>query len=292
MYFSKLILSSAARIAKVLPNSVKANIYTVKPLARFLRTSLNLAAPEGQTLVTISSGGLEGFRCYLDLKTEKDYWLGTYEIDLQEAASTLIKKGDVVYDVGANIGYMSMLFARYAGMEGKIFAFEAFPQNVERMKKNITINNLENQIIVLNYAVVDSNKEVSFLVGPSHETGKAEGSVGRKETAYRDRIIIQGISLDDFVFSLDNPLPDVVKMDIEGGEVMALPGMKRVLQEGRPLVFLELHGPEAATQAKRILQTVHYDIHSLEKGFPNLPYEKELDWKMYLIATPEEKTIC
>ena len=73
---------------------------------------------------------------------------------------------------------------------------------------------------------------------------------------------------------------------------MALPGMKRVLQEGRPLVFLELHGPEAATQAKRILQTVHYDIHSLKKGFPNLPYEKELDWKMYLIATPEEKTIC
>lgn len=292
MAFSQWILSSAALISKVLPNSIKARIYQVKPLAQLLRKSLNIVAPEGLTLVNISSGSLEGFNCYLDLKMEKDYWLGTYEMNLQEAARYFIKKGDIVYDVGANIGYISMIFAKYTGKNGKVFAFEAFAENIERMEKNIEVNNLESQIEVLYYAVVDSDEEVSFLVGPSHETGKAEGSMGRKETTYRERVTVPGISLDSFVYNLGNPLPNVVKMDIEGGEVMALPGMRRLLRDGRPLVFLELHGPEAAKKASEIFREAQYGIHSLEKGYPKISYEKELDWKMYLVCLPEEKDIC
>ena len=69
------------------------------------------------------------------------------------------------------------------------------------------------------------------------------GSAGRDDR-YESEVNVLGISLDEFVYGQGNPPPQVVKMDIEGGEVLALPGMRRVLTEARPLMLMELHGPE------------------------------------------------
>ena len=57
----------------------------------------------------------------LDLRAEKDYWLGTYEPDLQAAARKLVQPGGTVYDVGANIGFISLACANLVGMSGRVF---------------------------------------------------------------------------------------------------------------------------------------------------------------------------
>lgn len=141
--------------------------------------------------------------------------------------------------------------------------------------------------MVVSAAVVDRVGPVNFLIGPSGGMGKAVGSAGRTKLNYGHSIAVPGISLDEFVFQDGNPAPQVVKLDIEGGEVLALPGMTRLLTEARPLLLLELHGPEAASVAWDILNAREYQIYRMARNYPEVRGFEELDWKSYLIAKPK-----
>jgi FkbM family methyltransferase len=278
------ILSLAALAARLLPEPFKAALYRIKPLARLLRGGLNQAAPAGLSEVRIAAGGLAGCTFLLDLKTEKDYWLGTYEPGLQAALRKLIPPGAVIYDVGANIGYVSLLLAKAAGEQGRVYAFEALPANLERLRRNLALNRMEARVQVVPGAVTRSAGPVTFLVHTSGGMGKAEGSAGRQDETYQSEITIPGLSLDEFVYLNKNPLPQVVKMDIEGGEVMALPGMSRLLAEAKPLMLMELHGPKSARVAWETLTSAGYRLAWMKPGFPEIASLQALDWKAYIVA--------
>jgi FkbM family methyltransferase len=282
---TNFFLRLASFLARILPDRVKKLLYAIDPLARRIRAALNRAAPSGLTEVTVAAGGLKGGHLQLDLHVEKDYWLGTYETDLQQAVSDLIQPNMVVYDVGANIGYISLLLARVVGEQGRVFSFEALPANLERLRCNLALNPFGDRVRVVAAAVSADSQPVRFLVGPSGAMGKAEGSAGRS-LAYAETLEVSGIALDDFVYRDDNPSPDVVKMDIEGGEVLALQGMTCLLDEARPLILLELHGPEAARVAWETLTQADYTIHAMSAGYPQVTSLDALDWKAYLVARP------
>jgi FkbM family methyltransferase len=279
----KLVLSTASWMARVLPNPVKQRIYDIDPLARLIRNALNRAAPTGLTEIAIAAGGAEGMKMRLDLQLEKDYWLGTYESDLQASINDLIEPGWTAFDVGANIGFVSLLFAKKLERSGKIFAFEALPINLDRLQTHVEINALDSRIDVIPAAVTASSKPVQFLIGPSGAMGKAEGSAGRT-VEHREAVDVPGICLDDFVYRDGNPIPQVIKMDIEGGEVLALEGMKRLLIEAHPLILLELHGPDAARVSWEILSEAGYQIFRMQQGYPTVSTFDELDWKAYIVA--------
>lgn len=281
----KAVLRLAAGVSRMLPASFIKRLYEIGPLARAIRGFLNLVAPTGFIEVEASAGALAGMRMHLDLQSEKDYWLGTYETDLQKVISDLVEPGWVAYDVGANIGYIALLLTQAVGDEGKVVAFEALPSNVERLQGNVTLNNLGSRVHIVHGAVGAASTPVRFLVGPSGAMGKAEGSAGRSEGHF-ESIEVPGYSLDDFIYQQGNPPPQVVKMDIEGGEVLALPGMRRLLAEARPLIFLELHGPEAARVAWERLTAIGYRISRMQLGYPKVSSVDELDWKAYLVAIP------
>ena len=76
-------------------------------------------------------------------------------------------------------------------------------------------------------------------------------------------------------------------MDIEGGEVLALPGMKRILAEHHPLMLLELHGPESEQAAWETLTAAGYTLRAMQAGYPPIRTPQELGWKAYLIARYE-----
>ena len=281
----KFLLSFAAFTARILPPRIKTRVYQIKPLARLVRGTLNRAAPAGLTEITVAAGGAEGMKMELDLHLEKDYWLGTYETELQATVDDLIQPGWVAYDVGANIGFVTLLLAKKIGDTGKIFAFEALSDNLERLNAHVEINGLAPRVRVIPGAVAATSEPLRFLVGPSGAMGKAEGSAGRPE-GHREAIEVPGISLDDFIYREGNPPPQVIKMDIEGGEVLALLGMPRLLAEARPLILLELHGPEAARVSWETLTTAGYQISRMQHGYPRVLSLDDLDWKAYLVAMP------
>ena len=283
---ANLLLSFAAWTARCLPMSVKRGLYTFRPLAGLLRGALNRAAPHGFTPVVVAAGGLQGLRLSLDLQEEKDYWLGTYELDLQAAVADLVGPGMLVYDVGANIGYISLLLARRVGAAGHVYAFEALPANLERLRLNLELSGLAARVTVVPAAVIEKKRPARFLVGPSGGMGKAAGSAGRQDVVYSQTLEVNGLSLDEFVYADGNPPPQVVKMDIEGGEVLALPGMSRLLVAARPSILLELHGPEAARLTWDTLLAAGYRLCRMAPSYPQIPSLEALDWKAYLAAMP------
>ncbi len=281
-----LFLRLAGQVSNRLPDAVKSRLYHLGPLSNWIRAVLNRAAPTGLVDVEIAGGALAGLRMRLDLQAEKDYWLGTYEMDLQQAVKAWAPADcRVIYDVGANIGYISLLFAQKFPQAERIFAFEALPNNLERLSGHIAANQLENRVQVVAGAVVDQTRSVRFWMGPSGAMGKAEGSAGRSE-GHQTALDVDGIALDDFIYRDGNPAPQVLKMDIEGGEVLALKGMRRLLAEGPPLILMELHGHEAARVAWDELTQAGYSLYRMESGFPQVQSAAELDWKAYLIGQP------
>jgi FkbM family methyltransferase len=283
---SKLIVSLAEFSARVFPTSVKRTIYRIKPLAGLLRNELNRSVPEGPTVVTIAAGELAGSAMVLDLQAEKDYWLGTYESDLQTAIREFVKPGMTIFDIGANIGYITLLLANVAGAKGHVFAFEALPENLKRLQENITINNFDNRVTIISAAVADRSEKMRFLVGPSGGMGKLQGSAGRREVDYPDCIEVQGICLDDFMSTDKQPFPDIIKIDIEGGEILALKGMHRMLDKRQPLLLVEIHGPEAARITWETLTSFGYKICQMKPGYPQVNNLDDLNWKAYIVGLP------
>jgi FkbM family methyltransferase len=289
LFMRNIILTLAAQAARVLPNSFIQSIYRNKRLAGLIRSLLNRAAPGGITPVKIAAGDLAGYTILLDMQLDKDYWLGTYEPELQAALRDLIQPGAIVYDVGANIGYVSLLLAKAAGESGRVYAFEALPENAGRWHRNMVLNGMENRLQLFAGAVTQAGGPVRFLVHVSGGMGKAAGSAGRKDR-YAAEISVPGISLDEFVYGLGNPAPQVVKMDIEGGEVLALPGMRRVLAEAGPLMLMELHGPESSRVAWDSLTNAGYQICWMRHGYPEIPSLGAMGWKAYIVAKPKGST--
>jgi FkbM family methyltransferase len=281
----RLFLNLAGLFARVLPAPAKQAIYKARPLAAFIRRGLNRASPTGLTQVKIAAGDLAGYTIELDMQVDKDLWLGTYEPELQAALRELVRPGAVIYDVGANIGYVSLLLAKAAGETGKVFAFEALPENGGRWRKNIGLNGMEARMSLIPRAVTQTAGPVRFLVHASGAMGKAVGSAGRQDE-YQSEISVPGISLDEFVYVQGNPAPQVVKMDIEGGEVMALPGMRRLLAEACPLMLMELHGPESSRVAWDTLTAADYQICWMRHGYPEIPSLEAMGWKAYIVAKP------
>jgi FkbM family methyltransferase len=279
----KLFLSFASFIASILPLPLKQALYRFPPLAQFIRSSINASVDDGLSVIEVAAGLLKGYQVQLNLKAEKSRWLGTYEPELQAALREFLKPGMTVYDVGANIGYVTMMLAHQVGASGKVFAFEALPVNLERIQKNIALNHLSN-VTVVSGAVLDKTGKVSFYVHDSVGMGKAAGSAGRRDAQYKTEIRVPGLSLDEFVYGQGNPAPEAVKMDIEGGEVLALPGMKRILAEHHPLMLLELHGPESENAAWETLTAAGYTLYAMENGYPVIESPDKLGWKAYVIA--------
>ncbi len=277
------VISFAAFVARALPLPAKQALYRFPPLARLIRGSINASIDEGLSVVEVAAGDLKGYQVLLNLKAEKSRWLGTYEPELQAALRKFLRPGSTVYDVGANIGYITLMMAHNVGPSGQVFAFEALPVNVERIQKNVALNKLAN-INVISAAVIDRVGPVSFFVHDSVGMGKAAGSIGRREEQYKAEISVDGLSLDEFIYEQGHPQPDAVKMDIEGGEVLALPGMIRLLREAHPILFLELHGPESEKVAWDTLTGCGYTLYAMQNGYPRIESPEQLGWKAYLIA--------
>lgn len=144
-----------------------------------------------------------------------------------------IRKDDVVIDIGANIGYYTLLFAKMVGETGKVIAFEPDPTNFELLKKNVSINNYQN-VTLVQKAVAESKKQVKlFLCEENKGMHRIYPSL-----CCNNSIDIETMSLDDFLSSYNDKIT-FIKMDIEGAEFMALRGMKNTIKQHRPKLMTE-----------------------------------------------------
>lgn len=149
-----------------------------------------------------------------------------------------LKNGDVFINVGAHIGYFSLLAASRVGNEGHVFAFEPAPANFHLLLKNITLNKCEN-ITAIRRAVLEKEKKVNLYFS---DTNTGDHRV-YKPSEKRKFIEIDAINLDNF-FDKRNKRIDFIKIDVQGSEMSVLKGMKKILKKKTLKMFIEFwpHG--------------------------------------------------
>jgi len=165
------------------------------------------------------------------------YYTRVYESEETTFIKASVKRGDIVLDIGANIGYFTLLFAKAVGPEGHVYAFEPDPINFKYLSKNVKINGYSN-VTLINKAVSSTNGRSRLYISKDnigdHRTYKSEEE--------RDCIEIEMIRLDDF-FGKKNRRFDIIKMDIQGSEYHAVLGMKAILRENHNVILLTEYWP-------------------------------------------------
>ena len=162
-----------------------------------------------------------------------------------------LHSGDVVLDVGANLGYYTLLFARRVGHTGKVFAFEPDPDNFSLLQANIARNGYDNVILV--------RKAASDLSGTAqlYRSADNQGDHRLYDTdGKRPSVAVESITLDEFFADYSGPI-HLVKIDIQGTESAALDGMVGLLRRCGPVTLATEFWPlglrRAGSSAERYL---------------------------------------
>jgi FkbM family methyltransferase len=208
-----------------------------------MRAKLNWA------VLPILRGPLRGFRWLV--ATRSSFLFGTYEPTQTRLFEELVKPGDVVYDIGAHFGYYTLLSSKLVGDRGRIIAFEPSPANLARLYRHIELNDRDN-VQVLELAVSDHE-------GTAHFETRTGSGVGH--LADDGPLEVKLTTLDSLT---QLPLPQVMKIDVEGAEVGVLNGAKALFSKTKPVIFLSLHGDDLKKTCLELLSEYGYTFRQIE----------------------------
>lgn len=162
---------------------------------------------------------------------------GVYQPEVSEALATWLPQGRVMVDVGANVGYMTMLGARRVGPAGRVLAIEPNPYMVEAMRRHLDKNGISNVSIV---QAGCSRARGSFPLYLSPDRNPGMTSLSAKNAHSQRSIQVDVVPLDELVAEFNPPSLDVLKIDVEGAELQVLQGAKETLRRFRPVILMEL----------------------------------------------------
>ncbi len=200
-------------------------------LGKLLRLPLALIPRE--VAVPVVQGPLRGARWIVGASTH-GCWMGCYEFTKQRLFARTIRPGQVVYDIGANVGFYTLLASVLVGPTGKVLAFEPLPRNVDYLRAHLKLNHCHNTTLV--------TAAVSDVMGTARFDGSGDNSMAH--LASDGALTVETVTLDHVVLTQGEPPPQVLKIDVEGAEVAVLQGGRRTIETYRPTIFLALHGPE------------------------------------------------
>lgn len=176
-------------------------------------------------------------------------WLGCYEWRTQRRVAEEVTRGSVFYDVGANVGFYSLLAATLTG-PGRVYAFEPLPENVHYLRRHLALNKIQN-VEIIKTAISDEVGTAFFAAEETRAMGRLESSGGvRVETYTLDALLQEGRIAP----------PDCIKMDIEGAEFRALLGARECFSRCKPKLFLATHGREVHDDCCRLLSSWQYEF--------------------------------
>ena len=167
---------------------------------------------------------------------------GVYEPETTLLIERTLNPGDVFLDIGANIGWYTLLAARLVGETGKVFAFEPEPANFALLQRNVALNGYHN-VELVQKAVSDRNQTMTLYLCASDK-----GSHALYESSHDGQSVeVEALRLDDY-FSAYAGRIDLIKMDIEGSEGHAVKGMTALLANNPAVKIITEFSPHALAQ--------------------------------------------
>ncbi|MDQ4142755.1 MAG: FkbM family methyltransferase [Actinomycetota bacterium] len=244
-----------------LPRRIVATIFASIPprLFRFVRLApvlgdAMLAAvdatfgPQARLRKKIRSGPLMGMVVDVDPRA-MDMVIGRYEPAIQALLETTLVRGDVAFDIGANLGYFTLVMAKQVAPGGRVVSFEPDPEVLSVLTDNVNRN------------VEDSDAVTVVATAVGADAGTAKFASGWRST--RGRIVSDGGDFEVEVMTVDDAAarfgaPRLMKIDVEGAELDVLRGAEDVLRSARPVVLVEVHSPELEQRCTDLLESLGY----------------------------------
>lgn len=223
------------------------------PLGRVMRFALDRVAPAGRyEVLSVRSGALAGALLEVDVRKQRDMIAGTYESGVQAVLAQHVGPGETAFDVGAHLGFFTLLLARLVGRDGEVVSVEPDPFMGPRLESNLRKNDAGN-VTVVKAAVGTVARERRFSPG-------AGGGVGH--LAQDGEIQVAGTTLDELAESFGPPT--LVKVDVEGGEIEVLEGGSGLLANHKTVFVVEVHDEQVQSKAQKLLAEFDYDITMIE----------------------------
>ena len=234
---------------------------------------------------TVRKVEIDGVRYELDISDIMDWYIYFGFKDVARAKLfDITNKGEVIIDVGANIGGTTLNFAKIVGPRGKVYSFEPDPINYKTIKTNVNLNTFEN--IVLNNLGL-GNVAGSFKIFTVDENNKGMNRIVGNKFSGDDYRGIRVITLDAYFKENDIQSVDLIKIDVEGFEFNVLKGAIEVVKKFHPKFFIELDDSnlrEQKSSAKELVEYLienKYEIYNaesnekvlLEQDFANCHYD-------------------
>jgi FkbM family methyltransferase len=231
--FRMIDMSVLRRVATLLPQTVVSSLNRAQFKYPFLgrvlrRLAGSVATGEGR----IHRGPAAGL--LIDATGRNaGYVLGTSDPEEQRWLAATLHPGDVFWDLGANIGFFTLLGAHLVGEEGAVVAFEPWPENVQQLQRNIALNHLGNVATVTAAVTASSGRGAFSLPDGRREAGRLGAESGSS-------IDVATTTIDAEV-EAGRRSPDVIKLDIEGAELDALRGGLATIAAVLPTLLVEVH---------------------------------------------------
>jgi len=193
--------------------------------------------------------------------------LGVYETETAKWLQEAIDEGVVFFDIGANFGYFTLLGGRLVG-RGRCIAFEPIPDNGEVIRQHLANNELTN-ISLEQTALSDRTGLAEFVLEDNSATSHlAEYEITHGASSRKSAIKVNTMRLDDYC-SRNKIFPNVIKLDVEGAEVLVLKGAQAVLTSARPSLIISTHSESLKNEVIGLLEGYRYTVTQL----PNFEHE-------------------
>jgi FkbM family methyltransferase len=231
---------------------------TQSPAAAWLRRLSLLPLMQGQVVIALSAP-LTDYRMKLDMRSgHRRYALGTYEPEVAALIWSTLQGGETVLDIGANIGYFTLLMAHKVGPAGRVIAFEPVPSVYDRLCENLELNDLHH-VQAERLAVADGEGQSQMQLeddAPLPFTSRLAES---------GDLAVQTVSIDSYVETNGLDRLDFVKIDVEGAEDAVIRGMSCTLGSLRPAVLVEIHANDGSdSEALGRLQAAGYQLKRVQ----------------------------
>ncbi|MCS7263714.1 MAG: FkbM family methyltransferase [Armatimonadetes bacterium] len=171
-----------------------------------------------------------------------------------------VRSGSTILDIGANIGYYTLLFSQLVGEGGLVIAVEPYPENVRLLELNLRLNRVLN-VKIVPVAISDEVGTAQMFIAE----GSNWHSLHPTDMTTQKTVIVPTVTIDTLVAQLERPV-DLVRMDIEGWETKALEGGEGTLRQNHPAIVMEIHPCYMKAEEVRQL-LLRLKSFGYEKGF-------------------------
>lgn len=248
----------AVSLLKRAPRPLYDRLKRAPVVAPFFRRALDLLIERGTLAPTpIEGGPLKGMVVELDPRANKDMIVGRYEPEVIAMLESLLDRGGVAYDVGAHLGYETLVMAA-AGPGARIWSFEPDPDMFSVLSRNLAGNRSERTAEVTPVRAALGAVEGRALFARGETTG-----IGRLTPGAGD-LEVDVTTLDEAAARYEAPA--VVKIDVEGGELEVLKGGTKLLEEGRAVFLIEAHSQTLDDECRSVLQSFGYSCETLGRA--------------------------